>query len=130
MKVFVTLAVLIFAIALSSGVTSLTLDVSAQDAKKPQNTYTLSTEAKLGQVAFSHLDHTTKNRNVEGTGQSACIECQFTVPSELLINDPFACSGKMTCAKPVTTCLSVPSTSAIIRSINVSPGFEVIRTLI
>lgn len=77
MKLFATLAVLIVVVALSSS-SSLIFDVSAQDAKKPLDTYTLATEAKLGQVAFSHLNHTTKNRNLEGTGPSACIECHHT----------------------------------------------------
>jgi cytochrome c553 len=78
MKLFAILAVLIVAVALISGTSSLTLDASAQDAKKPQDTYTLSTEAKLGPVAFSHINHATKNRNLEGTGPSACIECHHT----------------------------------------------------
>ncbi len=78
MKLFTTFAILIVAVALSSGTASLSLDVSAQDTKKPQDTYTLATEAKLGQVTFSHINHITKNRNLEGTGPSACIECHHT----------------------------------------------------
>lgn len=78
MKLFAILAVVIIAVALISGTSSLTLEASAQDPKKPQDTYTLSAEAKLGQVTFSHLDHTTKNRNLEGTGPSDCIECHHT----------------------------------------------------
>ena len=78
MKLFTTLAVLIVAVALSSGTSSLSFDVPAQDTKKPQDNYALATEAKLGQVAFSHINHTTKNRNLEGTGPSECIECHHT----------------------------------------------------
>src|SRR5687767_5805555 len=78
MKLFTTLTVLIVAVVLSSGISSLSLDVSAQDTKKPQDTYMLGPEAKLGPVAFSHINHTTKNRNLEGTGPSACIECHHT----------------------------------------------------
>jgi hypothetical protein len=78
MKLFTTFAVLIVAVALSLGTSSLSFDASAQDTKKPQDTYTLATAAKLGQVAFSHINHTTKNRNLEGTGPSACIECHHT----------------------------------------------------
>jgi len=78
MKLFAILAVLIVAVALVSGTSSLTLDASAQDAKKPQDTYTLSPEAKLGPVAFSHINHTAKNRNLEGPGPSECIECHHT----------------------------------------------------
>lgn len=78
MKLFTIFAVLIVAVALISGTSSLTFYASAQDTKKPQDTYTLATEAKLGQVAFSHINHTTKNRNLEGTGPSSCIECHHT----------------------------------------------------
>jgi cytochrome c553 len=78
MKLFTTFAILIVAVALSSGTSSLSFEVSAQDTKKPQDTYSLATEAKLGPVAFSHINHTTKNRNLEGTGPSACIECHHT----------------------------------------------------
>ena len=35
---------------------------------------TLGTEAKLGTIKFSHVDHTTKNRSIEGS-KIACIEC-------------------------------------------------------
>ena len=66
------------AVAVDSGTSSATLDVSAQDTKKPQDTYILATEAKLGLVAFSHINQTTKNRNLEGTGPSECIECHHT----------------------------------------------------
>lgn len=78
MKIYTTFAVLIVAVALSLGTSSLSLDASAQDTKKPQDTYRLATDAKLGQVTFSHIDHTTKNRNLEGTGPSSCIECHHT----------------------------------------------------
>ena len=78
MKLFTTLTIIIIAIALSVGTATLSFDASAQDTKKPQDTYTLATEAKLGPVVFSHISHTTKNRNVEGTGPSECIECHHT----------------------------------------------------
>jgi cytochrome c553 len=78
MKLVTTLTILMVALALSSGTSSLSFDVSAQDTKKPQDTYSLATEAKLGPVAFSHINHTTKNRNLEGTGPSSCIECHHT----------------------------------------------------
>ena len=78
MKAFSILTILILVVALSSLTSSRTFKVSAQDTKKPQDSYTLAAEAKLGQVAFSHINHTTKNRNLEGTGPSACIECHHT----------------------------------------------------
>lgn len=49
----------------------------SQDTKKPQDVYTLSKEAKLGSVKFTHLDHVTKNRAVDGK-QIACVECHHT----------------------------------------------------
>jgi cytochrome c553 len=78
MKPFTILTILIFAVALGVVTSNRTFDVSAQDAKKPQDTYTLATEAKLGPVTFSHINHITKNRNLEGTGPSECIECHHT----------------------------------------------------
>lgn len=78
MKVFTIIAVVVIAVAASSGISNLSFDASAQETKKPQDTYTLATDAKLGQVTFSHLNHTTKNRNLEGTGPSLCIECHHT----------------------------------------------------
>jgi cytochrome c553 len=78
MKVFTICAVLIAAVAFSSGIARSSFEAPTQDTKKPQDTYTLATEAKLGQVTFSHVNHITKNRNLEGTGPSSCIECHHT----------------------------------------------------
>lgn len=78
MRVLTTVAILIVAVALSFGISSLSFDASAQDAKKPQDTYTLAADAKLGPVTFSHINHTSKNRNLEGTGPSSCVECHHT----------------------------------------------------
>ena len=55
-----------------------TYNAAAQNEKKPQDTYTLAQEAKLGPVTFSHLNHITQNRNAEGTGPIACVECHHT----------------------------------------------------
>lgn len=78
MKPFLIFAVLVVFVALSAATSIDVLEVSAQDVKKPQDTYTLAAEAKLGPVAFSHVNHVTKNRNLEGTGPSSCIECHHT----------------------------------------------------
>jgi hypothetical protein len=51
---------------------------AAQGATKPADEMTLSKEAKLGTVAFSHVNHSTKNYNVAGTGTIACVECHHT----------------------------------------------------
>ena len=71
-------ATVAIAVALSSALLLPGFDAAAQDSKKPQDTYVLAPEAKLGPVTFSHVNHTTKNRNTEGTGPSACIECHHT----------------------------------------------------
>ena len=42
---------------------------------KPPETIVLGEKSALGKVTFSHLNHTTKNYNVEGTGPAACVEC-------------------------------------------------------
>ncbi len=78
MKVFTTFAAVFFSILLVTGSSNIKSDASAQDAKKPQDIYILATEAKLGPVTYSHINHITKNRNLEGTGPSACIECHHT----------------------------------------------------
>jgi len=72
------LVTLALAVAWSSALLVPGFDAAAQDTKKPQDTYVLATQAKLGQVTFSHLNHTTKNRNTEGTGPIACVECHHT----------------------------------------------------
>ena len=75
MPVVTTAAVVV---ALSSALLLPGFDAAAQDAKKPQDTHVLAQQAKLGPVTFSHLNHTTKNRNIEGTGPIACVECHHT----------------------------------------------------
>jgi hypothetical protein len=49
-----------------------------QGAQKLPDVIQLGKEAKLGVVTFNHADHATKNRNIEGTGPIACIECHHT----------------------------------------------------
>ena len=78
MRLVATLTLVIIAMALSSAISRVNLNAIAQDTKKPQDVYMLASEAKLGAVKFSHVDHTTKNRNLEGTGPSTCIECHHT----------------------------------------------------
>jgi hypothetical protein len=48
------------------------------ETKKPQEVYKLSPESKLGQVTFSHINHSTKNYTIDSTGAMACIECHHT----------------------------------------------------
>jgi len=78
MKVLTILAGFIFAVFLVSSSRTITADVSAQGGKKPPETITLGADAKLGQIKFDHLDHTSKNRGADGTSQIACVECHHT----------------------------------------------------
>jgi cytochrome c553 len=78
MKVFVIFAAFVFAILLLAGAPTITVEVSAQDGKKPPEIITLGAEAKLGPIKFNHLDHITKNRSADGTAQIACVECHHT----------------------------------------------------
>src|SRR5678815_5947679 len=78
MKTLTPLAVPLFAVSLLAGsLVAANFDAAAQDGKKPQDVYTLAKEAKLGTVKFNHLDHTTKNRGVDGK-QAACTDCHHT----------------------------------------------------
>jgi cytochrome c553 len=75
MKFFMAFALLVLSLLLVSG--RFSVETSAQNGRKPQEVVVLGTEAKLGVVKFSHLDHITKNRSVEGA-KIACIECHHT----------------------------------------------------
>jgi len=77
MRILNPLIVLLFAVALLAGSFIGTFDAAAQDGKKPQDVFMLAKEAKLGSVKFNHLDHTTKNRGVDGK-QAACTDCHHT----------------------------------------------------
>lgn len=76
-KLYMVLAILTGVVALVFGSQILTFDASAQGGKKPQDTYVLASEAKLGTVKFSHVDHITKNRSIESS-QVTCVECHHT----------------------------------------------------
>ena len=74
MKLFTVFALVISALVVSSTFSS---ETSAQNGRKPPDMRVLGSEAKLGVVKFSHLDHITKNRSIEGA-RMACIECHHT----------------------------------------------------
>lgn len=74
MRFLTIFALLVLAVLVSSTFRS---DTSAQDGRKPREAMVLGAEAKLGTVKFSHLDHMTKNRSIEGA-KIACIECHHT----------------------------------------------------
>jgi len=75
MKFFTILALFVLSVLLVSS--TFRSGTSAQDRRKPQEIVVLGPEAKLGVVKFSHLDHITKNRSIEGF-KIACIECHHT----------------------------------------------------
>ncbi len=49
-------------------------NVEVAQTKQPE-IVTLGEKAALGKVTFNHLNHTTKNYNIEGTRPVTCIEC-------------------------------------------------------
>jgi len=75
MKLVAAFAFLLLSALLVS--TTLSSATSPPDGRKPPEVRMMGTEAKLGVVKFSHLDHVTKNRSIEG-GKIACIECHHT----------------------------------------------------
>src|SRR6185295_18488700 len=75
MKLITAFAFLFLTVLLVS--TTLSPATLAQDGRKPPEIRMLGAEAKLGVVKFSHLDHITKNRSIEG-GKIACVECHHT----------------------------------------------------
>ena len=77
-KIFIILLV-VFGFA---GLTAQSyLQTNAQQAppvnaqQTPPEIVILGETAKLGKVTFNHLNHTTKNFNLEGTGPIKCIQC-------------------------------------------------------
>ena len=74
MKVLAVFGAVLLSVLLVLSTTNELSEVSAQDGKKLPEIITLGTEAKLGMIKFSHIDHTTKNRSIEG-GKISCIEC-------------------------------------------------------
>src|SRR6185503_12142747 len=88
MKILTILALSLVGVMLVLG-SSSSSHTSAQEGKKPQDVYVLAPEAKLGAVKFSHIDHITKNRSVDGTKPIACIECHHTAqPASEVVKDP------------------------------------------
>jgi len=64
-------------------------NAAAQEGRKPKDEYILGPYAKLGGVKFSHTDHITKNRSIDGTKPIACIECHHTAqPASEVVKHP------------------------------------------
>ena len=79
MKISIILALsLACAMLVLGGGSSLSSKAATQEGKKPQDVYMLGQTAKLGPIKFSHIDHTTKNRSVDGTKQIDCVQCHHT----------------------------------------------------
>lgn len=80
MKHVVKLMTLLICLWLLTGfnTTIFTYDSPPQEGKKPQEVYELARESKMGKVTFSHVNHITKNRNLDATGPVACVECHHT----------------------------------------------------
>jgi cytochrome c553 len=88
MKLTLRLTTLLICLWLISGSSASTFTRSGlrQEGKKPQDVYVFAQESKMGTVTFSHINHITKNRNLDATGPVACVECHHTAQpvSELL----------------------------------------------
>ena len=78
MKILIILTLLVVGAMLVVGGGSSAFNASAQEGKKPPDVLMLGPQAKLGAVKFSHTDHVTKNRSVDGTKPIACVECHHT----------------------------------------------------
>lgn len=89
MKVLTVLALIIVSAIFFSGTSSSPLNATAQDGRKPKDEYVLGPYAKLGGVKFSHAEHITKNRSVDGTKPIACVECHHTAqPASEVVKHP------------------------------------------
>ena len=65
------------------------ITASAQEGRKPKDEYILGPYAKLGGVKFSHTEHVTKNRSIDGTKPIACVECHHTAqPASEVVKHP------------------------------------------
>lgn len=71
------LAIVVLGIVVLSG-SNVLFNASAQEGRKPKDEVILGPYAKLGGVKFSHVDHATKNRSVDGTKPIDCVECHHT----------------------------------------------------
>ena len=89
MKILVALlSIVVCGMIVFSG-SNAELSVSAQEGRKPKDEYILGPYAKLGGVKFSHTDHITKNRSINGTKPIACVDCHHTAqPASEVVKHP------------------------------------------
>jgi cytochrome c553 len=78
MKVLLTVLLIVLSGMFTLSVSSRAFNATVQDGRKPKDEFVLGPYAKLGGVKFSHIDHATKNRSVDGTKPIACVECHHT----------------------------------------------------
>ena len=81
MRIVIAFSFLVALVILGSATSvteSTAQNPSSPAGRKAQDVYMLGAEAKLGGVSFSHVNHVTKNRNLEGTAPMACVECHHT----------------------------------------------------
>ena len=89
MKAFTVLTLIVVSAIFFSTSSIPPSNVSAQEGRKPKDEYVLGPYAKLGGVKFSHVDHATKNRSVDGTKPIACVECHHTAqPASEVVKHP------------------------------------------
>ena len=89
MKILVALlSIVVCGMIVFSG-SNAEFSVSAQEGRKPKDEYILGPYAKLGGVKFSHTDHITKNRSIDGTKPIACVDCHHTAqPASEVVKHP------------------------------------------
>ena len=89
MKILVALlSIVVCGMIVFSG-SNAEFSVSAQEGRKPKDEYILGPYAKLGGVKFSHTDHITKNRSINGTKPIACVDCHHTAqPASEVVKHP------------------------------------------
>lgn len=78
MRILVTLLSIVACGLIVFSGSNIVFDASAQEGRKPKDEIILGPYAKLGGVKFSHVDHITKNRSIDGTKPIACVECHHT----------------------------------------------------
>ncbi len=87
MKLCIVIAAFVCYVCLACGANPSTLSAGGAaltaQTKTMQDTYKLSTDSKKDKakslpVAFSHVNHSTKNYSVDGTKPIGCVECHHT----------------------------------------------------
>lgn len=89
MKISIALLSIIAGGLIVIGGSHVLFNASAQEGRKPKDEYVLGPYAKLGGVKFSHIDHITKNRSIDGSKPIACTDCHHTAqPSSEVVKHP------------------------------------------